>query len=174
MEIERKYLLSEDDFKKLGIPLGEFALETRFYLYCKDDNEIRITRRDIKPEASFTLDRMELLQDETQEFTVRRKERIIISKDEFETIVSKLPNQEPVLRLHYKLNDQIEIKVYQGRHEGLIRAEVEFESVEISTSYKPSFSFRSEITNTKLGRDVRLAQLSDEEFLTALSSIDKH
>lgn len=169
MEIERKYLLSESQLKALAPDLSEFALETRYYLYCKDDKEIRITKRANKESSVFTLDHMVLITEETEEFIVRRKDRTIISEEEFDTIVGLLSGQSPVTRLHFKLNDQIELKVYQGGHTGLIRAEVEFDSVQSANEYKPDFEHSGEITNTPLGRDVLLASLSQQDVDTELS-----
>lgn len=168
MEIERKYLITPDQLKKLVADTSAFVQETRYYLYCESDNEIRFTQRE---EDSFTLDRMELLQDQTDEYFVRKKERIVIPQAEFETLVALVKDQLPVERLHFKLNDQIELKVYQGRHEGLIRVEVEFNSIEEANNYQPEFEYVAEITNTPLGRDVLLAKLSKDETQTELEAI---
>ncbi len=169
MEIERKYLLTELQLKSLVPDLAEFALETRYYLYCKDDNEIRITKRANKDSPIFTLDRMQLITDESKEFIVRRKDRTVISEKEFNAITSLLSDQNPVVRLHFKFNDQIELKVYQGERTALIRAEVEFDSVKSANEYKPDFEHSGEITNTPLGRDVLLANLSQQDVDSELS-----
>jgi hypothetical protein len=161
MEIERKYLISPAQLTQFVANTSDFVLETRYYLYCERDNEIRFTQRG---EDNFTLDRMELIQDQTEEYFVRKKERIVIPEDEFSALVRLVGDQKPVQRLHFKLNDQIELKVYQARHDGLIRVEVEFTDIEQANSYKPDFEYVVEITNTPLGRDVLLAALSDNEF----------
>lgn len=165
MEIERKYRLTEQQFKKLVPNLDDFALETRYYLYAEDDNEIRITRRENPDDPSYTLDRMELIPTESNEYFVRKKERIVITSKEFDALTKLLGDQQPVERLHYKLNDKIELKVYQGRHAGLIRAEVEFKSIEEAMTYKPGFGHSGEITNTFLGRDVSLISLTTTEIV---------
>ena len=166
MEIERKYLLSEEQLSLLVPNKNNFVLETRYYLYCKDDKEIRFTKRGAE---SFTLDRMEVLQDQTDEYFVRRKERITITEDEFMTHVKTIGDQQPVERRHFKLNDQIELKVYQGGRSGLIRAEVEFESIEEAKRYTPTFEHSGEITNTPIGRDVLLAHLNKDEIKQLLA-----
>ena len=168
MEIERKYLITPAQLTQFVPDTSDFVLETRYYLYCENDNEIRFTQRG---NDNFTLDRMELLQDETNEYFVRKKERIIIPEDEFKALVKLVGNQQPVQRLHYKLNDQIELKVYQGRHEGLIRVEVEFSSVEEANSYKPDFECVIEITNMPVGRDVLLAKLNERDTQQELDSL---
>lgn len=167
MEIERKYLITPDHLAQFGANTNDFVLETRYYLYCEDDNELRFTQRG---SDSFTLDRMELLQDETEEYFVRKKERIVIPETEFKALVQLVGDQQPVKRLHHKLNDQIELKVYQGRHDGLIRVEVEFSSVNQANSYQPDFKYVAEITNTPLGRDVLLAKLSADELKDQLQT----
>jgi CYTH domain-containing protein len=169
MEIERKYLLTELQLNMLVPDLTGFALETRYYLYCKDDNEVRITKRANKDSPVFTLDHMVLITDESKEFIVRRKDRTVISEEEFSTIAGLLSSQSPVERLHFKLNDQIELKIYQGKHTGLIRAEVEFDSVKSANEYQPAFEHSGEITNTPLGRDVLLANLSQQDVDSELS-----
>lgn len=168
MEIERKYLITADQLKQFVANSDKFVLETRYYLYCRDDNELRFTQRG---DDSFTLDRIELQKDETDEFFVRKKERIVITKDEFDNLAELVGDQEPVLRLHYKLNDQIELKVYHGRHEGLIRVEVEFASIDEANTYKPNFEYVTEITNTPLGRDVLLAKLDSKESRVQLQTL---
>ncbi len=169
MEIERKYLLTESQLHALVSDLDAFALETRYYLYCKNDNEVRITKRAKKDSPVFTLDHMVLITDDSEEYIVRRKDRTVISEDEFSTIAGLLSGQSPVERLHFKFNDQIELKVYQGKRTGLIRAEVEFESVESANEYQPDFEHSGEITNTPLGRDVLLANLSQLDVDSELS-----
>ena len=166
MEIERKYLITAGQLQQFVANTDDFVLETRYYLYCKDDNEIRFTQRG---GDNYTLDRMELQQDETDEYFVRKKERIIITADEFSALTQLVGGQEPVLRQHYKLNDQIELKVYQGRHESLVRVEVEFSDVAEANSYKPDFEHVAEITNTPLGRDVLLAKLNKDDFAEQLT-----
>lgn len=170
MEIERKYLITPDQLMKLVADTSAFVLETRYYLYCENDNEIRFTQRG---DDSFTLDRMELLKDQTDEYFVRKKERFVISKTEFDTLVALVGDQQPVERLHFKLNEQIELKVYQGRHEGLIRVEVEFGDVKEANSYRPDFEHVAEITNTPLGRDVMLTKLGKDEVQNDLIAITR-
>lgn len=169
MEIEKKYLITPAQLAQFVPDTSRFALETRYYLFCKNDNEIRFTRRG---DDNFTLDRMELVQDETDEYFVRKKERIVIPEVEFKELVKLVGDQEPVKRLHFKFNDQIELKVYQGRHEGLIRVEVEFQSVTEANIYKPDFDHIAEITNTPLGRDVLLAQLDRAELKIELQKFN--
>jgi CYTH domain-containing protein len=169
MEIERKYLLTETQLNALAADLDAFALEIRYYLYCKDDNEVRITKRANKDSLVFTLDHMVLITDESKEFIVRRKDRTVLSEEEFNTIADLLSGQSPVERLHFKYNDQIELKVYRGERTGLIRAEVEFDSVDVANEYQPTFEHSGEITNTPLGRDVLLASLSQQDVDYELS-----
>jgi CYTH domain-containing protein len=168
MEIERKYLITTSQLTSFVQDTSQFALETRYYLFCEDDNELRFTKRG---DDNFTLDRMQLIQDESDEYFVRKKERIVIPEVEFKALIKLVGDQQPMQRLHYKYNDQIELKVYQGRHEGLIRVEVEFASIEDANNYTPDFEFVAEITNTPLGRDVSLAKLEGEQFHNQLQQV---
>lgn len=168
MEIERKYLITASQLTHFVQDTHQFVLETRYYLFCEDDNELRFTKRG---DDNFTLDRMELIQKDTSEYFVRKKERIIIPEAEFQALVKLVGEQQPILRLHYKFNDQIELKVYQGIHKGLIRVEVEFTSIEEANNYSPDFEFVTEITNTPLGRDVLLAKLDGDQLKKQLQQL---
>jgi len=163
MEIERKYLLTEAQLNSLISSTDNFVLETRYYLYCENDNEIRVTKRAEEPTPTFTLDRMQIIHEDTDEYYVRSKERLEITETEFTAMVEQLKGQAPVERLHFMLNESTELKVYQGRHKGLIRAEVEFSDINEANNYQPDFENAGEITNTALGRDVLLAHLTQEE-----------
>lgn len=168
-EIERKFIIDPSN-PVLGDMLSdtEYKLENRYYLYRENGIELRFTSLTPQSgEAYYNFDRMEI----TDNLLVsRKKDRISITEDEFERLLAILrlkdSNIQPVVRKSYLIakDPQVEIKVYGGRFEGLIRAEVEFDSVESSNSYQPLRWFGKEISNTLLGDDTKLPDLSTNEF----------
>lgn len=173
-EIERKFIVDPSN-QTLRDLLSEktHKLENRFYLYRGDGIELRFTS--VNPtdgETYYDFDRMQVVGDSLAN---RSKERIKITKQEFDELTSLVklrdPNIKPIIRKSYLIsqNPQIEVKVYGGEFEGLVRAEVEFSSVEESNSYKPLNWFGKELTNSPVGNDVKLPDLSPEDFKKTLA-----
>lgn len=175
LEIERKFVVGPHNEEYLNL-VKENAptVENRYYLFKDSGIELRFTSLKKSDNAiDYTLDRMEV-QDET--LTVRTKERLQITQEEFETLRALLQTAEPgvrsIIRHSYNIgeNPKVQIKVYGGRFEGLIRAEIEFESKEECADYKPLDWMGIEISNTPIGNDVTLTDLSPEEFKEHMDS----
>jgi len=96
----------------------------------------------------------------------------IISESEFGRL--KELSKKSLSRKSYILSKEpeISIKVYTGEYEGLVRAEFEFDSENEATNFKPPEWVGKEITNTDLGRDGRLIELSKNKFLELLNSFN--
>ncbi len=96
-------------------------------------------------------------------------EKTNISEEEFNKI--KKDAYSKIIRDSYLyLNDnRISIKKYLGKYQGLIRVEVEFNSVDEMTSYKKESWMGMEITNSVLAFDKYLSKLSEQEFLLELN-----
>lgn len=101
---------------------------------------------------------------------VSKKEKRIISKDEFESYKAKAVSG--IERENYLLSSgpEISLKVYHGEYEGLARVEVEFKSEEDAKSYEPEDWMGEEITDSPLGRDSKLIQLTKQEFQRLLGN----
>lgn len=151
MEIERKWLV-----KRLPDLSGLSPISyERNFLYIGDEVEIRIQRKGDK----YQFER------KSQVGKLSREEQVFdITEEEFNAL--KRQSVKAILRDSYLLqkSPQITIKVYKGDHEGLIRAEVEFESEVEAEKFVPLDWFGEEITETPLGRDKLLISLSDDEF----------
>ena len=66
-------------------------------------------------------------------------------------------------------DDRISIKKYLDQYDGLIRAEVKFNSIDEMNSYKIESWMGAEITNSPLAFDKYLSKLSEQEFLLELN-----
>lgn len=151
-EIERKFIIKA---------LPDFVSSTpiqyeRYYLYAGNNIELRIQK--VGP-------KYELERKQSSSEHGRTSEKMEISKEEF--TILKGSNTKSIIRDCYEINDdkyEISIKVYHDRFEGLIRAEVEFASEEEAARFEPYSWMGQEITDTALGRDSRLIQLTNNEF----------
>jgi len=176
LEIERKFIVDplNEDYLNL-IKESAATIENRYYLFKNGGIELRFTSLKKGDDTTdYTLDRMEV-KDET--LTVRTKERLQISKEEFDSLLMLLQTTksgvEPIIRYSYNIgeNPKVQIKAYGGKFENLIRAEIEFESKKECANYKPLDWMGTEISNTPIGNDVTLADLSPEEFKEYMDSL---
>lgn len=92
------------------------------------------------------------------------KEKKQITEVEFNKLKSE--TNEAIIRDSYLLNSKpsISVKIYHGKYEGLIRAEVEFDSLDDANTFTPLDWMGDEITNAPIGRDARLLDLAHDEF----------
>lgn len=97
--------------------------------------------------------------------------KIKIGKEEFDKL--KNESKYEIIRDSYLyLKDRkVSIKKYLFKYEGLIRAEVEFDSEKEKESYIKEEWMGKEITNTNLGFDKFLHKLSKEDFDEELKRI---
>lgn len=98
----------------------------------------------------------------------REREKKEISEQEFNQLKEKA--SEAIIRDRYEIssNPEITIQVYQGRFEGLIRAEVEFETEEEAKFFTPLPWMGKEMTSLPIARDSKLLDLNNEEFQECL------
>ena len=150
-EIERKFLV-----KTLPDLSGKTKqVFERYYLYRGKGVDVRIQKVD----STYEFERkseVSGLGRETQKFE--------ITKEEFEALKKK--SGEGIIRDSYLMseNPEVTIKIYHGRFEGLVRAEVEFTSEEDAKKFTSHDWMGEEITDTPLGRDSRLLDLTDKKF----------
>lgn len=133
----------------------EHSVQSRFYLYRKNGIVIRV-------QSSGNI--FELERKVSKTALIRENEKIAITKDEFEAIDKTVT--ENIIRDSYLISEapNIVLRMYHGKFEGLIRAEVEFQSVEEANRYTLLEWMGKEITNTPLAKDQTLLDLTDSDF----------
>jgi CYTH domain-containing protein len=158
-EIERKFFLKS---LPSDIDLTSKTTYERHFLKIGPDEELRIQRKGDK----YFLERKAINSKLSSTKSVTP-----ISIEKFNEL-----RQDAVASIErdsYKVSNiqNATIKVYQGRFEGLIRLEVEFQSVADATHFSPPDWSGIEITESDLGRDSKLVGLSYPEFRTLLDGI---
>lgn len=154
MEIERKFLIAQMPDLSNKSPMRY----ERYYLKRDNGIEERIQKKGdlFEHELKKEISSLE-----------RTKDKKEISEQEFEKM--KTGASEAIIRDGYKIDDQVSIKIYHGKFKGLKRAEVEFDSRDEATAYIPESWMGKEITDSPLGRDSALLDLSAEEFQKLIS-----
>lgn len=158
MEIERKFLVKEmPDISGVNPVPYE-----RYYLRVEDGLEERIQRKGgvYEREIKRVVKGM-------GNVVQRTSEKTPITQEEFETLKQ---GKEGISRDSYRVSSKpdISLKVYHGKFEGLVRAEIEFENETEAKQYEPVDWMGNEISQSPLGLDSRLLHLSREEFLSLL------
>lgn len=156
-EIERKFFVRRmPDLSGL-----KSISDERYYLYGANGVELRFQARGDK----YELERMS----ENGDLT-RNQEKIKITKEEFEAL--KPLGKGPIIRESYFISEspQITVKIYHGKFEGLVRAEVEFESLEEARSFQPPDWLGKEMTDAPIARDANLVNMDEDEFRKLISS----
>lgn len=141
----------------------------RYFLKDKDGVQERIQRRGDVYEREI---KQALPQ--RGKVVIHKKEKYPLTKGDFNRLkIGK--ERDGIIRESYELSTRppISIKIYQGRFEGLIRAEIEFDSAEEAATYVPEVWMGNEITTTPLGMDSRLLHLTKEEFESLLQRVSE-
>ena len=149
--ITRKFLVKQT----LDLTGKKQWSQTRYYLYRKNGIVIRIQTDGEK----FELERKESKTD-----VMRESEKISITKEEFESI-GKIAI-DYVFRDSYFMSEtpRIILRIYHGQFEGLVRAEIEFQSIEEANHFSPPQWMGKEITSTPLAKDETLLGLTVNEL----------
>jgi adenylate cyclase len=150
-EIERKFYVKElPDLS--GIPPLHYE---RYFLSYGDETEERITKinDEYSYEKKITLSNLE-----------RTREKRKITKEEFANLSRNTFG--PIQRDRYDIttNPKISIQIYKDKFQGLIRAEIEFQTIEEAKQFEPLPWMGKEMTNLPIARDSRLLELSQTEF----------
>ena len=144
-EIKRKFLVNQiPDLS--GIVKTEHE---RYYLYRQNGIDLRIQRLNIKYELERKVEVSNL---------ARVGEKIVITKEEFEILKRFCDGK--IIRDSYQISKNTVLRIYQGRFEGLIRVEVEFQGEDEAQSFNIPDWFGKEITETMLAKDSDLLKLS--------------
>ena|SRR3989338_2051436 len=155
-EIERKFFVKNmPDLSGL-----KSILDERYYLYSNSGIELRFQKHG----EMYELERMAEYANLS-----RTQEKIEITQNEFEALQQF--GKGPLIRESYLItkNPQITIKIYHGRFEGLVRAEVEFESLNQAQQFQPPDWFGREMTDMPIAKDANLVDLANEEFHALLA-----
>lgn len=156
-EIERKFLVKQMP-SLVGIKPVHYE---RYFLQRDSTVEERIQKKgdSFEYEKKVTISPVE-----------SHKEKKTISEEEYNRLKEKASSA--IIRDSYILSSEpyVSIKIYEGRFKGLIRAEVEFKSAEEANSFVPIDWMGEEITDSPLGRDGKLLDLTDQEFQELLHS----
>lgn len=156
--ITRKFLAKQPP-NLTGVTLQR---EHRFYLYRKSGVVVRV---------QSCGETFELEKKVNKTMHVRESEKIILTKDEFETIQKFI--KEEIQRDSYIISERpkILIRTYHGVFEGLVRVEVSFSSAEEAQRYTPLDWMGKEISDTPLAFDETLLNLTSQEFRDLLRSL---
>lgn len=158
MEIERKFLVRTLPDLSDTAPIRY----ERHYLNVEDGVEERIQ----KINDRYTYE----MKTKVDEYT-RSSDKRDLSKEEFENL--KIGSSKAILRDSYEIGPNLSIKIYHGDNEGLIRAEVEFSSLDEARSYQPESWMGNEITNTPLGKDSDLLFLDPESVTKLINQLSQ-
>jgi adenylate cyclase len=155
-EIERKWLVKKmPDLTNITPVRYE-----RYFVFHSNKVEIRIQKVNdsFEFERKFQSSRLS-----------RTKEKIKITETEF--VFFKRISARVIIRDSFEIDKNVSIKVYHGIYKGLIRVEVEFDSEEEAQKYQSPSWFGQEITNTPLGKDSTLVDLSQKETIKLIEEI---
>ena len=165
MEIERKFIVKTlPDLSSIQ-PLKY----ERYFVKLEEGYQERVQRRGDKYEFEI-----KKLVPTVGNISHHEKTRRQITQEEFDRFKIGKENLG-IIRNSYKISEHpdLSIKIYHGRFEGLVRAEIEFQSEEEAKNYVPEEWMGEEITNSPLGMDSRLLQLTLEEFKSLLGRLEK-
>lgn len=158
-EIERKFLV-----KKLPDLTGLIKVPQERYFIQRSllfEEGLKKKGSHFLYETKFTLSQQEKIQ-----------EKINITKEEFEAL--KYKGTDILKRDSYQLSKKkpiVCIKKYKGDYKGLILSEVLFDSVDEMEAFEKFSWMGKEVTDTVLGKDARLIDLSREDFLRVLEEV---
>lgn len=150
-EIERKFLVKEmPDLTGLK-PLHY----ERYFIQRGLDVEERVQKKGniFEREKKVTISSVE-----------SKKEKEIISENVYNELKERA--LDAIIRDAYllQMSPNVSLKIYGGRFNGLVRAEVEFTSIEEANAFIPFAWMGKEITDSPLGRDSKLIDLAENQF----------
>jgi adenylate cyclase len=158
-EVERKFLLGS---LPSDIDATSKITYERYFLEVEPGREVRIQRKGDELYREVKTTNSELVSD---------KEAAPLTAKEFDELRQSAIGS--IERDSYMITgvQNASVKIYHGRFEGLIRAEIEFPNTDAASHFSPPDWFGPEITESKLGRDSKLLKLSDAEFKSLLKGL---
>lgn len=153
-EIERKFLVKETSILREA----KSKRCKRYILYRDSNCEVRVQEID----GVYEFERKTYISP-----LERAGIKIGISKGEFEWFAKSCLGV--VDRDEFSLGNGLSVKIYGGKYTGLARVEVEFDSLDSLKKFVPPEWVGAEITDSPLGQDGALIQMSEKEFKIELS-----
>ena len=143
-ELTKRYIIESLEQLNLSKPIRY----ERYYI----NDELRIQRKNNKYEKEILDEQNNII------------EKIEVSKIEFLDLKEMAYSE--IIRNSYLLleDNRVSIKKYLGRHLGLYRVEVTFNSIEEENAYIKESWMGKEIPDSPLAFDKYLSKLSDDEF----------
>lgn len=138
MEIERKYLIEKlpeniNDYKYLTIEQG----------YLNTSPVVRVRRQDDEYYLTY----------KGKGMMIREEYNLPLNRQSYEHLITKADGNV-ILKKRYLIpldkKHTIELDVFMGSFEGLLLAEVEFETVEDANSFTPPEWFGADVTNNPI------------------------
>jgi CYTH domain-containing protein len=150
-EIERKFFVARMPDLSGLVPLRY----ERYFLERSGGVEVRVQRVGER----YVYERKENIS-----ALERSREKREISRQEFEVFIKGCG--ESIIRDKYVVpgGSGVAIQVYHGRFEGLVRAEVEFETVVEAEAFVPLDWMGREMTGLPIARDASLLDMGEGEF----------
>lgn len=152
MEFERKFLVPDFYLTEHEVIATKQILQ--YYLSDKPELRIRqVIHNDGDPTYRFTYKGEGTLAREEHEFDIPR--------NDFENLRNKFCPMGAIAKTRYILKrdsegNRIEVDVYQGRLEGLVTAEVEFDSAQEAVDYIPPDWFGEDVTENDMYKNRNL------------------
>lgn len=155
-EIERKYLV-----RQLPRTLHSYRCHELEQGYLSTAPVVRVRRRD--DEYILTYKSAGLM--------IRKEVELPLDKNSYEHLLAK-SDGIIISKTRYIIPDgmhTIELDIFQGKLEGFVMAEVEFESKEAAESYRPPHWFAKEVTDDPIYHNSRISGMSDSECNTLIA-----
>ena len=176
MEIERKYLI-----KDLPFDVAAYPHHVMEQAYVSVDPVIRIRRSDeryiltVKSKGTIAREEFELdIKENEYQHLLTKTEGNIISKVRYLlplSEVEKVSHDTSNAALSNYENLVIELDIFKGAFEGLIYAEVEFESIDDANSFIPPKWFFRDVTTTKEYHNSSLSMMELSDIPAFIASI---
>lgn len=146
MEIERKFLV-----KKLPESLGQYKKREIEQAYLCNDPVVRVRRDNDEYYLTY----------KSKGFIAREEYNLPLTKEAYKHLLAKADGLI-ITKNRYEIPDgnglTIELDIFEGDYEGLVIAEVEFDSLEQADSYTPPAWFGADVSkdgryhNNKMSR----------------------
>lgn len=149
MEIERKYLVSQMPDNYLSYPFHQIE-----QAYLCTEPVVRIRRENEDYYLTY----------KSKGLMVREEYNLPLTKEAYEHLLSKadgnvLTKKRYLLPVPGRTGLTIELDVFEGKFDGLVLAEVEFESKDDACSFQPPEWFGEDVTYSGEYQNSRLSRL---------------
>ena len=147
MEIERKYLIERD---KLPICYKEYSYHEIEQAYLCTEPVVRVRRSDDEYYMTY----------KSKGLMVREEYNLPLTKESYEHLLAKADGviiKKKRYLIPYE-NHTIELDIFEGKHKGLILAEVEFETEDMANIFTAPDWFGEDVTFSSKYHNSTLSQ----------------